>query len=209
MCSAHFCKWALCPQHRTSDEATHRQWKLLSRAGLACPLFGSCAGLPLSLARPLLGPILDITFYISAVLHSHYVLTSTGIKNGIMCCGSVNTTRVDGFMARVHGLSTWVYNFSSFHLQNHGWPFTFSHETDCLAADFSDASVHADSPGTNTGHRLDVQCKFSRVLSSNRQSCSGTLCDVILTSIHSIHYCEMIYCLHSHTWIRELRNDLL
>ena len=37
---------------------------------------------PLSLAHPLLSPILNITYYISAVLHGHYnVLISTAIEN--------------------------------------------------------------------------------------------------------------------------------
>jgi len=52
---------------------------------------------------------LNITYYITAVLHIHYnVLNSTGIWNGIVCCGSVHTTCVDGFTARDHGPSTRV-----------------------------------------------------------------------------------------------------
>jgi len=70
---------------------------------MAHPLFDPY-GPPLSLACPLLSPILFITYYISAVLHSHSnVLTSTGIENGIVCCVSVQTTHVDGLISCVHG----------------------------------------------------------------------------------------------------------
>jgi len=60
----------------------HRRPKLLRRAGGPRPVHFS--------VRPLLSPILNITYYISAVLHIHCnVLTSTGIENCIMCRGSV------------------------------------------------------------------------------------------------------------------------
>jgi len=37
----------------------------------------------------------------------------TGIENGIVCCGSVHSTSVDGFTDRVHGPSAQVYkNYS-------------------------------------------------------------------------------------------------
>ena len=76
--------------------------------------------------------------YINAVLHSQYVLTSIGIK-----MQSVHTTRVDGFTARVHGPSTPVHNFSSLHLRNRGWPFTFSH---CLARPLFRRFRHSSPP---------------------------------------------------------------
>jgi len=68
----------------------HRRRKLLAERATARPLFGPCVP-PLSLAHLLLSPILNITYYISAVLHSHYdASTSISIQNGIVCCGSVH-----------------------------------------------------------------------------------------------------------------------
>jgi len=101
---------------------------------VALPLFGPC-GPRLTLAHPLLSPILNITYHVNAVLHSQYnVLTSTGIENGIVCCGSIHTTHVNGFTGRVHGPSTPVYKIffahlqtSSSHFQNYGWPLVLSH----------------------------------------------------------------------------------
>jgi len=68
--------------------------------------------------------------YISAFLHRHYNV----IENCILCCGSVHTTRVEGFTARVYSPSTRVsQNFTNFtetspiHLQNRGWHLMLSH----------------------------------------------------------------------------------
>jgi len=58
----------------------HRQRKLLGRAGHDPSIFGPC-GLPLSLACPLLSPILNIIHYISAVLHGHYNVRHGCTKN--------------------------------------------------------------------------------------------------------------------------------
>jgi len=88
---------------RFNGDESHRRRKLLGREGRGPPTF-----LPLWTA-PISGPPtferhLNITYNITAVLHSHYnVLTSTDIENGIVCCGSVYTTGVDGFTASVNG----------------------------------------------------------------------------------------------------------
>ena len=66
---------------------------------VARPPFCPCGPRPPTFERHL-----NITYNITAVLHSHYnVLTSTDIENGIVCCGSVYTTGVDGFTASVNG----------------------------------------------------------------------------------------------------------
>jgi len=68
--------------HYANNAAQRRRRKLLGRAGRGrLPVFGTCGGPPLSLPRQLLSPILNITYYISAVLHSHYnVLASPASK---------------------------------------------------------------------------------------------------------------------------------
>jgi len=87
-----------------------RTWVIGSGSywAVACPLFDPF-GLPLSLAHPLLSPILNTAYYISSVLHSDSdVLASTDIENGTVFC-VLHTTCVDGFTACVHSQSTRLY----------------------------------------------------------------------------------------------------
>ena len=85
--------------------------QLLGRAGRGPYTFWPLWAAPIS-GPPTFELHLNNTHYITEVLHSHYnVSTSTDIENGIVCCGSVHNTRVDGFTARVRGPSTRVYNF--------------------------------------------------------------------------------------------------
>jgi len=102
------------PSRWTPVHSKIRTWVIGSGSNwaVACPLFDPF-GLPLSLAHPLLSPILNTAYYISSVLHSDSdVLASTDIENGTVFC-VLHTTCVDGFTACVHSQSTRLcQNFS-------------------------------------------------------------------------------------------------